>query len=265
MRFLDVVATCTAVVVFVVASPASASPDSASPVSATPAAPATPRGAGARLRVLVLDFEGQQVDAESRSGLVGLVAARIAQTPELDVVAGADLRRMVELEAEKQTVGCTASSCLAEIAGAMGAELVVFGDLSRVGSTMILNLNTYDAARAQSVGRVSVRGRDLDEIVAKLDPAVLELMRPTLVAHGIAAPGDGGGGVWTAIVLPAALVAAGVAAAGGGFAFDLLSPTSSNDEFDGEDLVGPALYGVAAIGVATGAGLLVLGAAAEDG
>lgn len=51
-------------------------------------------------------------------------------------------------------MGCGDSSCLAEIAGAMGAEFVVFGDVGKLGETFVINLNLFDNnAVRPSVGR----------------------------------------------------------------------------------------------------------------
>src|SRR3712207_6923041 len=54
-----------------------------------------------------------------------------------------------ELEAAKQSVGCADdSSCLADVAGAMGAELVVFGAAGKLGT--LYNLKDRKSTRLNS-------------------------------------------------------------------------------------------------------------------
>lgn len=243
--------------------------------AAAPAPAAVVEAPADDVRVLVLDLEGAEVPADRRASIVGLIAARLAQNPRLDVVAGADLRRLADLEADRQRMGCDQTSCLAEIADAMGADLVVFGDVAQLGATLVLNLNMFDSKRARSVGRTSVRGADLGELAARVDVAVDELARPTLAERGIApsAPppaasttADAGGGVWLGVVAPAALVVVGVVVAAGGLAFDLSSPTSADGTLDGGDFVGPTLMAAGVAGIAAGAGLaLAVGAGGDDG
>lgn len=51
------------------------------------------------------------------------------------VIAKSDIASMLSLEQQKQVLGCDtdASSCLAEIGGALGVKRVVAGSLGRVG------------------------------------------------------------------------------------------------------------------------------------
>ena len=60
--------------------------------------------------------------------------------------------------------GCDegSTSCLAELAGAMGARLVLFGDLGKLGDTTVVSLNLFLSDQAQSAGRETVRVKSLD-------------------------------------------------------------------------------------------------------
>src|SRR5437764_1237628 len=76
-------------------------------------------------RVLVLDARGAALGDDERKALTQIAAGRLANRSAFDVVAGSDLRALVGLAQEKQSAGCDSDSCLAEIAGALDAGLVV--------------------------------------------------------------------------------------------------------------------------------------------
>ena len=120
--------------------------------TATPTAPA-PDPVG-RVRLLVLDLTAEGgVDPSVVRTVAALVAAELATYPDLNVVAGADVKAMMELEGDKQVAGCSESSCLAELAGALGARLVVFGSVGVLGPKSVVHLNLFDSLTGQSVGR----------------------------------------------------------------------------------------------------------------
>jgi len=155
----------------------------AAPVVATPPAD--------RLRLLVLDFSAE---GDVPPGLVGtvnsLVSAELSTYPDLDVIANADVRRMVELEGARQESGCGDTSCLAELAGALGARLVVFGSVGKLGSATVVNLNLFDSVTAQSTGRQFVEVKDPSELSRALPPRVRRLLERTYADAGLVLPAE---------------------------------------------------------------------------
>ena len=133
-----------------------------------------------RLKVLVMDLAAEgPVDPGTVKTLTGIVSAELAAYTDLDVMADADVRRMLELEGEKQAVGCGDTSCLADIAGAMGARLVVFGSVGKLGDTLVLHLNLYDSAKAQSVGRQFLEAKDVATLPRLLQGKLRALLERT--------------------------------------------------------------------------------------
>jgi hypothetical protein len=139
---------------------------------------AAPARAAGRLRVLVLDVKSSDLQPGEVETLTSLVTAHLARYPQLDVMSGADIKRLVDLEAQKQSVGCDEGACLAELAGAMGAELVFYGQAGRLGSTIVVTLNAYDAKRGAAVGRQPIEARDLGQLPMLIGPAVDRLVKP---------------------------------------------------------------------------------------
>src|SRR5439155_19588473 len=94
-----------------------------------------------RTKLLVLDLKGNDVDAATTKTIQGVVTTELAGYAELDVISGEDVKQLVQLQAEKSTMGCSDDAgCLAEIADALGAKLVVFGAVGKLSDAFVLNL-----------------------------------------------------------------------------------------------------------------------------
>lgn len=144
-----------------------------------------------RLRLLVLDFTAESdVGAGLVNSIGSLVSAEIATYPDLDVIANADVRRMVELEGARQQSGCSEASCLAELAGALGARLVVFGSVGTLGSATVVNLNLFDSVTAQSTGREFVEVKDPSDLSRVLPRHIRSLLKRTYDAAGLVLPAE---------------------------------------------------------------------------
>ena len=133
-----------------------------------------------RLKLLVLDVKAanpDDVDAGQVETLTSFIAARAARFP-FDVVSSADIRDMLELEGQKQEVGCdtTSTSCLGEIAGALGADLVLSTRAGKLDAVYVIALQLFDARAATGEGRASVEAWSLGEATPKIGPAVDELL-----------------------------------------------------------------------------------------
>jgi hypothetical protein len=97
-----------------------------------------------------------------------------------EVLSSRDIDKIMALESQKQLAGCNASDdCLAEVAGALGARLVVFGELGALDDQLILTLNLYDAEAARSVARQLVQGSG----AAAVSEAIPVATRSLLEAH----------------------------------------------------------------------------------
>lgn len=209
-----------------------------------------------RLKVLVLDPSSATVEGSVLTAIGGLISVELARIKALDIIASSDVKKITALEADKQASGCDESSCLADLAGALGARLVLFGDASKLGTLLVLNLNLFDSTKAQSVGRVSVQAKSLEELPALLSPAVRDLVRDALKGEGIVIesapamtvipqPPSPLAAVWTW-----GLVGGGTVVALGGLVYDSIAPSSGDGALDALDIVGPGLIviGAAAIG-----------------
>jgi len=154
--------------------------------AAAPAAPAnavTP-AAPTKTRVLVLDLKASGgVQPDVVENITGLTAAILSEDERLEVLAGPDLRQMMALEGQKVALGCADdTSCVAEVAGALGAKLVVFGNVGYLGSLLNFNVTLYDQEQGRNVGRRSAQAKGLEEVPTALRPALAALMAAAIGA-----------------------------------------------------------------------------------
>jgi hypothetical protein len=128
--------------------------------------------------VLVLDLKPVDVPAGEARLLTNLVTDAIAENGAGKVVGMEDLRRVIELEAEREAAGCTSEHCLVELAGATGVEYVVFGDVGRLGRAYVLNLRLFNSAAGETVSRTTITTASVDEARQQLGPSIRKLMAP---------------------------------------------------------------------------------------
>lgn len=147
------------------------------------AAPAPVAPTMARLLVLALDLEAVNVEPDTARAIDRLLVASLGDLPGLQVTSQADLRKLADLDAAKQAVDCAAASCLAEMAGALGARAVVFGSVTGLGSTTSIAISLYDSKNGV-IQRSTIEAKSLDDIPAALRPTLRDLF----VDAGLIAP-----------------------------------------------------------------------------
>jgi hypothetical protein len=144
---------------------------------------AAPTAAPPRLKVLVLDVQSADLTANERTTLTNLAAAQLSEDTRLEVLSGEDIKQLVKLQGQAQDIGvegnCT-DACMAELAGALGAGVVVATQAGKLGETLVLSLVVFDAAKAKTVSRKSVQATSLGELPSKLGPALDALVQPLL-------------------------------------------------------------------------------------
>jgi TolB-like protein len=144
----------------------------------------TPR----KVRIAVLDVQYAGAgDRKTVEGLSALLASEVARRPNLVVIAGSDLRALVGFERQKALLGCTESSCITELAGALGVAYLVSSEVSKVGSTWLVSLTLLDANKAMAQGRLTRKAYSDDQLVDEASTAVDELLK-ALPGAGTPAP-----------------------------------------------------------------------------
>lgn len=129
-------------------------------------------------RLVVIELTpGPGVEASVVGPLTDAVVSEVVGRGFFNVLSSRDVRTLMGLERQRQLLGCTdseASSCMAELSGALGARFVLSGTLARLGDTWQLSLTTLDSALARPIGRSVRLARSLEELRAALPWAVSE-------------------------------------------------------------------------------------------
>ena len=225
------------------------------------------------IQVVVLGLETTELDPGKVALVDGLIADAIAGSPRLKVLTRSDIERLAAFEAGKAMVGCDeSSSCLAEIAGAMGAAYVVFGRIGTLDDLILVQVNLFDANKAEAVAREDVRANSLRELDGRVQPAVKTLLAP-LTGYVPEAPppaeasGGNGAMIIGGLAAGGALAVAGLVAGGVGLAQipvvedESRSAKARNDAKGlgaGGVIVGAVCLGLAAVGVGVGVAGMVM-------
>ncbi len=135
------------------------------------AIPATATAAQ-KIAVLEVTVEGGADPVIGRQ-MTGRIAEVIAKRDGVSTIAPDDIRALLEKESEKQLLGCDDDSCLAEIGGMLGADILVKGRVAKIEEGFALTLNSVDARRAVPLGHVSDRwGGESIGLLELVDPLV---------------------------------------------------------------------------------------------
>jgi hypothetical protein len=131
------------------------------------------------LRVVIMDFEvGEGIDKGIARIVADNVVVEVRKVDGLSVVGMAEVRAMLAAESDRQLMGCAeGTSCLAEIADALGADILLTGAISRLDAGTVLSMRRIDQARAAVVGQVEERlkGAGGEELLAAVGPAIEKL------------------------------------------------------------------------------------------
>ncbi|MDP2341219.1 MAG: hypothetical protein Q8O67_09690 [Deltaproteobacteria bacterium] len=203
-------------------------PTPAAPPTTTTTTTTTPTSADSSraVQVLLMDLAPIDISPEKVKLLVGKLAAAMGNRG-LEVITGADLRTMAGLEADKAAAGCDegSASCLAEIASALGARLVVSGQVGALDDNIFLQLSLFDAQAGRAVAREESRGKTLTAVADTIPELVDRMLIPILGAKTTTtttAPPPAPAGSMLVPVGGALLAAGGVGAVVlGGWAFTL--------------------------------------------
>lgn len=141
------------------------------------------------VRVLVVDVRGDKLSVDERSLLGQRLTQSLAAVPGLRVLSSADLRAMLDVEAQRQAAGCDEASCLADIAGAVGARFFVAAQASMVGDGLLLAVTLTDTKNVEVVERVEVQAPNATTAAARVGGAGARVAGAALGRSGVVASG----------------------------------------------------------------------------
>jgi hypothetical protein len=138
---------------------------------------------------------GAPAEDRLRTVILGLLARRGVEDPKLaaaltDVVQGVyatdarritigrdDIARVLDLEADKQAMGCDTDKCLAEVGQALDAARIVTGSLDKLGDGFMVTMSEIDAKTLEPIARGQERVRnDENELVEAVQRLATDLV-----------------------------------------------------------------------------------------
>ncbi|MDF1561899.1 MAG: hypothetical protein P1V51_02575 [Deltaproteobacteria bacterium] len=133
----------------------------------------------------VMDFVSKGgLPQERVEALADLAADAIRGQGDYQVITTQDIRSALQLEEQKQLLGCFDESCMAQIGGALGVRWIVTGNLSAFGEAFLLNVKLFDSEELRVVASASrtVEGGEA-RLLAVIPEAIEEILgaaRPAL-------------------------------------------------------------------------------------
>jgi hypothetical protein len=130
------------------------------------------------LRVALADLGVTGVSDTVVSVFTDSLLAEVRKLQRTSVIGMAEVRAMLDMEAARQIAGCAdEESCLAELAGSLGADVLLVGTIADLGDATALSLKRIDQRSGTVVGQVNQRLKKArgEELLAAIGPAVAEL------------------------------------------------------------------------------------------
>jgi hypothetical protein len=145
------------------------------------AAPAP--AAGQKPKLAILDLAANGASRELASAAGGVVASELDRLGVFKVITSDAIRDLLAFEKQRQMLGCTEAGCVAEVGGALGADYLVSGKVSRLAATkdapegFALELTLSSVKKGQREGSVVENARSEAELIGKAGRAAQRLVQ----------------------------------------------------------------------------------------
>jgi len=126
-------------------------------------------------RILVLPLKRLGGVPEASAALIGsFLLSQLSGVQNLTAMGVADLDAILSVDKKKQALGCDDVACLADLGGALGTDLVLHGDIGRLGKVFNINVSVLRSRDGAVVTRASLLGEEREDAVAKRIPGLVE-------------------------------------------------------------------------------------------
>lgn len=126
-----------------------------------------------RVRVALLDVRPRNLPLAQVAGLNPLLARRLAELPEVELLTRSDLSAMVGGDTKKELLACDQASCMVETGLALGLRFVGVPEVAQVGGVYVVSIAFFDVRRTRPASR-ETRTLALEERLAAEAQAALE-------------------------------------------------------------------------------------------
>lgn len=125
-------------------------------------------------RVGVLTFSANGI-SEAEANVIGeLFTSELVDSQVFDIVDRNNIDSLLK-EVEFQNTGCTDTSCAVEIGKILSLEYMIYGSVSQLGESLIINVQKINIATAQIEQTARQKMSDIEESYDIMHPLVEEL------------------------------------------------------------------------------------------
>ncbi len=141
-------------------------------ISAEGPAPSQPQ-----VLVAVPELVPLGVSAELAQNLTAVIAAELGRYDHVRVISSREIAMLLGVERQKELLGCADESCVTQLAGGLGAEKILSGQLGTVEQSLVFTLQLTDVKSARVEGRqVKVVPAGKNQLVDAVRATVTALM-----------------------------------------------------------------------------------------
>ncbi|MCK5690952.1 hypothetical protein KAI87_16845 [Myxococcota bacterium] len=139
----------------------------------------------AKPRLVVMDLVSEQGLKDGTVRLLNeLLLNEFSKTDRYHVIGGSDIKAMLAHESERAMMGCSDVSCLVELGGALGADLLATASVGRIGKLFLVNLKILNIHKAEVVARWSEQVEGGEEaLLPVISKCVAEVTRAKQGTH----------------------------------------------------------------------------------
>lgn len=128
---------------------------------------------GEPVKLLIQKIDAVDVDIALAKSLEEALVLDIGKREGFSVVTSAELTSTVNNAKTGMEMGCEGSdACLVEVQKKLSVGTLISGKVTKLGEELILSLNTVDVNKSTVGKRVSVNGKDLNDLKSKIHSTV---------------------------------------------------------------------------------------------
>lgn len=113
------------------------------------------------------------VDKGTCQLLSNYMLSQMQGVKKLRTVGASDVDAALGVDKQKQALGCSDVSCMAEMGGALGVDLVMYGELGVLGTKYNVNVSAVRASDATVAARASILVDKTEDALAEKVPALV--------------------------------------------------------------------------------------------
>ena len=125
--------------------------------------------------VLVMNFKAEGIESSYAVNISNLITVTVEDFNRFKVISMADVKEILEQQYIEKLLGCTNSSCLVELGGAVGAKYLVYGSIGKLADNYLINLNLLKVAELKVVKRIQLVVEDEKRLLDNVRKGVSKL------------------------------------------------------------------------------------------